>query len=65
MIGPAGPMICSTSLGVKVLACIGRSNVTLSVLVVPSVIRLPLALSPFGTEVLRTCGPGTISGRVF
>ena len=41
-IEPVGPMIWSTWLGVKVLACMGRSNVTLSVLVVPSVIRLPL-----------------------
>ena len=63
-IEPAGPMIGSTWLGVKVLTCMGRSNVTLSVLVVPLVIRLLLPLPP-GTEVLRTCGPGTISGRVF
>ena len=53
-IEPVGPMIWSTWLGVKVLTCMGRSNVTLSVLVVPSVIRLPSALSPPGTEVLRT-----------
>ena len=38
-IEPVGPMIDSTWLGVKVLACMGRSNVTLRVLVVPLVIR--------------------------
>ena len=27
--------------------------------------QVAVALSPPGTEVLRTCGPGTISGRVF
>ena len=32
-IEPVGPMIWSTWLGVKVLTCMGRSNVTLSVLV--------------------------------
>ena len=42
VIEPVGPMIWSTWLGVKVLTCMGRSNVTLSVLVVPSVIRLSL-----------------------
>jgi hypothetical protein len=42
----------------------GRSNVTLSVLVVPSVIRLLLPVPP-GTEVLATTGPDTIKGRVF
>ena len=57
-IEPVGPMIWSTWLGVKVLACIGRSNVTFSVLVVPSVIRLPLALSPPGTEVLKNLRAG-------
>ena len=51
--------------GAAVLTTIGRSNVTLNVLVVPSVIRLPLAASPPGTDVLNTCGPGTISGSVF
>ena len=50
-IEPAGPMIdgrqpgegtgCRRLAGRAVLTCIGRSNVTLSVLVVPSVIRLP------------------------
>ena len=42
-IEPVGPMIWTTWPGVKVLTCIGRSNVTLSVLVVPSVTRLPAA----------------------
>ena len=47
-------MIWSTWPGVNVLACMGRSNVTLSELVVPSVTRLPSAALPPGTEVPRT-----------
>ncbi len=65
VIGPAGPMICSTWAGVKLLTAIGRSNCTFIVLVVPSVIRLPAAAPPLGTDVLTTCGPGTMIGRVF
>ena len=45
------------------LTSMGRSNVTLNVLVVPLTIRLSLPVPP-GTEVLITCGPGTISGSV-
>ena len=48
-------MIWSTWPGVKVLTCMGRSNVTLSVLVVPLMIRLslPRAAGHRGAQDLR------------
>ena len=67
-IEPVGPMIWSTSPGVKLLTCMGRSNVTLSVLVVPLVIRLSAAGAGRhrgAHDFAKTCGPGTISGSVF
>ena len=65
VIEPVGPMIWSTWLEVKLLVSMGRSNVTFIELVVPPVIRLPSARSPFCTVVDTTCGPGTMIGRVF
>ena len=58
-IEPVGPMICSTWPGVNVLACMGRSNVTLNVLVVPLVIRLSVPV-PFRRpdDVLEFAGRG-------
>ena len=51
--GPTGPMIWSTWPGVTVATCMGRSNVTLSELTVPSRTRLSLPV-PLGTEVDTT-----------
>ena len=56
-------MIDSTSPGVKVSVCIGRSKVTFRLLTVP--FTTVFVLLPPGTEVPVTCGPGTMIGRVF
>ena len=63
-IEPVGPMIWSTSLGLKLLTCTGRSNVKFIDLVVPLSTRLSFPV-PVGTVVLVTYGPGMISGSVF
>ena len=50
-----------------VLACMGRSNVTLSALVVPlsTILLAPTVPVAATTWVLVTCGPTTIRGDVF
>ena len=65
MIEPVGPMIWSTSAGVNVLTCIGRSNVTLNVLVGAVGDQVAAAGAARHRGARATCGPGTISGSVF
>src|SRR5271157_304341 len=62
--GPAGPMIWSTLAAVKLDVFMFRSKTTWSELFVLLRTRLS-APEPPGTEVLTTCGPGTIRGRVW
>ena len=72
VIEPFGPVIDRTWLGVNELTSIGRSKVTWYWLLVSLTSKSWLSVPPLTTcpevpmtAVETTCGPGTISGRVF